>query len=286
MAVWNVNMYSQGLTEASKSVLIELLRILGKYRGHFVLSGGWAPYFILQKYGEADQHCGSIDIDLVLDPSLTDLRVYETIVSMIEKRGYRPYKTRDGDIIPFRFYRKIHSPLDGQNYEIEVDFITEPDVVEMLRPTLLLKVQRDLQAVIIHGSRIVFSHNFEHVIEGFLPSGAEARVSCKVADAVGCIATKGLALKGRYKEKDPYDIYFLLRHFRGGPNKVAEEVLRYINDPIVAEAIDEIRERFRTPRSDGPFQVAFFMSPGDEGVRERIQGESFATLRVFLENLT
>ena len=98
--------------------------------------------------------------------------------------------------------------------------------------------------------------------------------------------TKGLALKGRYKEKDPYDIYFLLRHFRGGPNEVAEEVLRYINDPIVAEAMDEIRERFRTPGSDGPFQVAFFMSPGDEGVRERIQGEAFATLRVFLENLT
>lgn len=38
--------------------------------------------------------------------------------------------------------------------------------------------------------------------------------------------------------------------------------------------------------ADGPFQVAFFMSPVDEGVRERIQGEAFATLRVFLENLT
>lgn len=65
---------------------------------------------------------------------------------MIEKRGYRPYKTRDGEIIPFRFYRNIRSPSDGQNYEIEVDFITEPDVVETLRPSLLLNVQRDLQA--------------------------------------------------------------------------------------------------------------------------------------------
>jgi len=177
MAVWNVNMYSRGLTEASKSVLIEILRILGSYRDYLVLSGGWAPYFILQEFGEADQHCGSIDIDFVLNPTLTDLRVYETIVSMIEKRGYKPYKTENGEVLPYRFYRSIRSPLDGQNYTIEVDFITEPHVVEKLHPSMLLKVQRDLQAVIIRGSGIVFSHNFEHIIEGILPSGAETRVT-------------------------------------------------------------------------------------------------------------
>jgi len=55
---------------------------------------------------------------------------------------------------------------------------------------------------------------------------------------------------------------------------------------VVVEAVDEIRERFRTPRSDGPFQVAYFLSPGDEMARERVQGEVFATLRLFLENLS
>ncbi|MFQ6076426.1 MAG: hypothetical protein ACE5Z5_09890 [Candidatus Bathyarchaeia archaeon] len=58
------------------------------------MSGCWAPYFILQRFGEADQHCGSIDIDFVLYPRLVDLRVYETIVSMIGKRDYKPYKTK------------------------------------------------------------------------------------------------------------------------------------------------------------------------------------------------
>jgi hypothetical protein len=37
---------------------------------------------------------------------------------------------------------------------------------------------------------------------------------------------------------------------------------------------------------DGPFQVAFFLSPEDERMRERIQGDAFATIRVFIENLT
>ena len=46
MAVWNIGMYSKSITESSKSVLIEVLRILGSYRDYLVLTGGWAPYFI------------------------------------------------------------------------------------------------------------------------------------------------------------------------------------------------------------------------------------------------
>ena len=80
MAVWNVGMYSKSMTESSKSVLIEVLRILGSYKDYLVLTGGWAPYFILEKFGERGQHCGSVDIDFVLNPRLIDLKVYETIV--------------------------------------------------------------------------------------------------------------------------------------------------------------------------------------------------------------
>jgi len=286
MAAWNVNMYHRGLTEASKSVLIEILRVLGRYSDYLVLSGGWAPYFILQRFGEQNEHCGSVDIDFVLDPRLAELKVYETIVSSIKKRGYRPYETENGELLPFRFYRGIRSPLDRKYYDIEVDFISEPDVAEKLQPSMFLAVQRDLQAVVIRGSSVVFSYNFEHSVEGVLPSGAEARVTCKIADVTGCIATKGLALKGRYKEKDPYDIYFLLRHYRGGPEAAAREVNRHLKDPIVKEAIDEIKEKFRTARSEGPFQVAYFVAPEDQTMRDRIQGEAFATLRLFLERLT
>ena len=129
------------------------------------------------------------------------------------------------------------------------------------------------------------SNNFQHSIEGVLPSGAETIVTCKIADVTGCIAGKGLALKGRYKEKDPYDIYFLLRQYRGGPEIAAKEVLSHLNDPIVKEAVEEIRGKFRTPRSEGPFQVAYFLEPEDELARERIQGEAFTIIKLFLEKL-
>jgi hypothetical protein len=281
LAAWNIGMYSKSVTESSKSVLIEVLRVLGSYRDYLVLTGGWAPYFVLERFGEGGQHSGSIDIDFVLNPALIDLRVYETIVSLIEKRGYRPFVATDGEVLPYRFYRSVRSPLDGVEYRIGVDFISEPYVVERLSPDKFLVVQRDLQAVVIRGSSVVFSHNFEHRIEGILPSGAETKAVAKVSDVVGCLATKGLALKGRYKEKDAYDIYFVLRYYKGGPKKVAEEVRSFIDEPVVAEALEEIRDKFRTVRSEGPFQVAYFLASEDERLRERIQGEAYAVLSTF-----
>jgi hypothetical protein len=140
-------------------------------------------------------------------------------------------------------------------------------------------------AVVIRGSRIVFSHNFEHSITGVLPSGAETRALAEVSDVVGSLATKGLALKGRYKEKDAYDIYFVLRHYKGGPKKVAEEVRGFLGESVVAEGLEEIRDKFGSVRSEGPFQVAYFLAPGDERLRERIRGEAYAVSRAFFDVL-
>jgi hypothetical protein len=285
MGVCDIGMYSRSITESSKSALVEVLRILASYKDYLVLSGGWAPYFILEKFGVAGQHCGSIDIDFVLHPDLVDHKVYETIASLIEKRGYSQHVTEKGDVVPFRFHRTVKSALDGVEHSIQVDFITEPEAARRLSGEKFLEVQKDLQAVIIRGSGIVFSHNFGHTIEGVLPSGASTKAAASISDIVGSLTTKGLALKGRYKEKDAYDIYFALRHYRGGAKRVAEIVGAFTGEPVVAEALKEIRSKFETPRSEGPFQVAYFLAPGDGKLQERIQGEAHTILRLFFSNL-
>lgn len=188
-------------------------------------------------------------------------------------------------VLPYRFYRRIKSPLDGVEYAIKVDFLSEPSVAKRLLLGEFLAVQKDLQAVVIRGSSVVFAHNFHHNIKGVLPSGAETKAHAQISDVVGSLATKGLALKGRYKEKDAYDVYFVLRYYKGGPKKVAEEVRSFLGEPIVAEALEEIREKFRSARSEGPFQVARFLAPEDESLRDRIQGEAHTVLEVFFDAL-
>src|SRR5712691_13327979 len=80
--------YEDEVTAASRVGLAELMTALGAYRDALVLIGGWAPYLILESFGEPGAfpgdafqtdayqtkfvHVGSIDIDLVVDPAIID----------------------------------------------------------------------------------------------------------------------------------------------------------------------------------------------------------------------
>jgi hypothetical protein len=69
MATEEVN-HGQDIAALSMSVYLEIMTILGAYRDSLVLVGGWAPYFILERFGGEDddfQHVGSGDVDIALD---------------------------------------------------------------------------------------------------------------------------------------------------------------------------------------------------------------------------
>ena len=60
--------YSEGLTGASLSALLELAVTLRSYQDSLVLVGGWVPYFLIEEFGRGNfTHVGSIDIDLAVD---------------------------------------------------------------------------------------------------------------------------------------------------------------------------------------------------------------------------
>jgi len=108
-------MYDRDFTETSKGALVELLLSLGIYRQHIVLVGGWAPYFLTRNHFD---HCGSIDIDLVLHPSI--IVKYESIRSIVNNLGYRQTPNI------FRFKRTLISPKTNREYSLHLDFLTEP----------------------------------------------------------------------------------------------------------------------------------------------------------------
>ena len=105
-------MYDRNQTEASKGALVELALALEFYRNDYVLAGGWVPYFLGRGHIE---HCGSIDIDLVLRPSL--LLRYESIRSLILGLGYYPTES------PFRFERELRA-IDGTPFPMHLDLQT------------------------------------------------------------------------------------------------------------------------------------------------------------------
>src|SRR3990172_889269 len=119
--------YGAGVISASTSVLTEIIRSLGEYNDSLVLLGGWAPYYLLQKFqnpGNQFTHVGSIDIDLAVHPSLIKEGKYASIVEILTRRGYTPKKDKLEKEIEFSFLRTVKSKLDQKEYVIELDFLS------------------------------------------------------------------------------------------------------------------------------------------------------------------
>jgi len=265
-------MYDRNLTEASKSALVELSSALHGYRNEFVLAGGWAPYFLTKDHFD---HCGSKDIDLVLKPSV--MVKYESIRKTVERLGYGETPN------PFRFEKNVVSPLDKEIYRIGVDFLTEPQAAKKALP--LIKVQKDLTACLIPGSSIVFKLHLETEIDGTLPRGGKTTVAINMADIVGALTMKGLALP-RLVDKDSYDIYSMSGFYGGHPTKASEIYLNNVRKAklsvkekgILQLSLRRINQAFRTIDSYGVFAVTRF-------VEADISSDVYVRINTFLKDV-
>ena len=247
-------MYAHEITEASKSALLELALALKRHHDDMVLIGGWAPYFLSNPYFP---HCGSEDIDFVLKSKI--MPKYESIRKTVTGLGY---EAEAGN--PFRFTRTLRSPVDDKDYSIHLDFLCD---TEGARYATHL-VQPDLEAFVFDGLDLAFDFNFEQDISTTLPGNGKARASVRVADLVAITALKGKAMDGRFKPKDPYDI-FALAHYGGGPKQaaayfnqtLASKKLSPKNKAFLTHSLSVIREKFADFEQVGPSQVETFTEP-------------------------
>lgn len=264
-------MYDRNLTEASKGALLEICMALNMYRGDFVLVGGWAPYFISREYFD---HCGSIDIDLVLKPEI--IQRYQSIKDIIESLGYTVTNN------PFRFERTLLTLDSTRSFDLHLDFLTEPEAA--LNQNFLIEVQEDLRACLIPGISIVFNHYNEQELEAVLPDDGEAVHSIDVVDILGALTTKGNALP-RLKDKDSYDIYAITGFSGGSPIDAAQEFMELIHsrncesDPVINQALNIIRNGFSSPTRYGCVSAARFI-----GSNGQTQNEIYQRVSAFIEN--
>jgi len=79
--------YSEELVKAARSVLLEVVHLLGGYWEHIVLVGGWVPGILLNS--KESPHIGSIDVDLALNHLKLKDEGYKSIQELLIGRGYR-----------------------------------------------------------------------------------------------------------------------------------------------------------------------------------------------------
>lgn len=251
--------YGPAITGASRSVLLELAAALRAYRDALVLVGGWVPYFLLDQHrrrGSTFAHVGSIDIDLAVDPRRVHEPEYATIVELLLARGYEPAEGRGGAAMPHSLQRVILSPLTRKPYTIRVDFLV-PASGPM--PPHHLSVQENLFARKVRGCEAAFTYATTLALAGTLPEGGELSVTLRMADLVGILTMKGIVLGERYREKDAYDIYALVKHYGQGPDEAAALVRPFADEPLVRQALEQIAQAFGARQAHGPAWVAAFL---------------------------
>ncbi len=277
--------YADDVTAASRVGLAELVTILGAYREALVLIGGWAPYLILETFGEPRAsgrgtfgsgafggdftHVGSIDIDFVVDPAIVDADQYATIVARLHDHGYEPVQGS-----AFQFQKLLPAPVTGREHLIRVDFLTQRPPPGQGRARRHREIQRDLRARTLDGAEVALAHWFWYEFDARLPDGAQTRVRVKVTDIVGSLALKGLAIGERYAEKDAYDIWALCAHHRGGPAGVAEALRPWRDEEPVRRGLAQIADKFRARDAEGPTWVAVFVGSATTDEHERLRTDA------------
>jgi hypothetical protein len=71
--------YDAMQVEAARSVMLELVLLLGEYRDDIVVVGGWVPAFLIPQ--DKARHIGSMDVDLALNHVT------------LRDPGYKPFAT-------------------------------------------------------------------------------------------------------------------------------------------------------------------------------------------------
>jgi len=266
--------YNKEAVDACFSVMLEVMNVLGEFRNHIVVIGGWVPYFLIGD--KKAEHTGSLDIDLALDFQKISSATYATILQRLKERAY------EQGVQPFIFYRNIKT-TSGREIKVQVDLLSG-EYGGTGRSHRTQRVQ-DVLARKARGADLVFEDYVKVKIKGQLPDGSEDEVTIRIANVVPFLVMKGMALWETYKEKHAYDIYFILKNYPGGIQAMTKLFKSYSKNKLVKEGLSKIRKRFEKINSPGPVWVTNFEEIDNADERDLLQRDAFERVNALLHGL-
>ncbi len=222
-------------TEAARAVLIEVLNALGAMRDELIIVGGWVPDLLYP----SQNHMGSLDVDLAVSPKALGEDAYSSIRERLTQIGYTMRES------PTRFFKQF----SGLANPIRIDLITGQYVSQHKQDSILVN---ELRINALRGIDLAFESSEAITIEGKMPDGSVNQVTARLVAPEAYILIKAIALDERTKDKDAYDIAFVLNHYKPSLADLAKKVHAISKAGIGKEAIELLRAKFRTFDSVGP----------------------------------
>ena len=248
--------YDDRGTEATRRVLLDLAHVLSTYFDRLVVIGGIVPTLLLE--GADMPHVGTLDIDLTLDAeALREDDEYARMIELLEASGYvRSVAQAAPTLRPFQLLRRVDLQDGGLEVDVIIDLLM-PRGTQLTkhRPPLIdaLRVQE------IDGGRLALDQTVRYQISGRTPEGWTDSAHLRVISLPAFLALKGNALKRRRKNKDAYDVYYVIRNDPRGLDVLAEACRALLPDPLARDAFQQIADKFATAESYGPGTVGLFL---------------------------
>ncbi|MFL5383360.1 MAG: hypothetical protein ACJ8GN_12655 [Longimicrobiaceae bacterium] len=273
-----------GETAACDQLLRLLLEELGDWSDYVVLIGGLTPrHLVPEPPAGIDPHVGTTDVDLVLTlavPAETELPD-ETLAHRLLALGFepRPETTSPGGPA-FRWTRRT------MGFKVKVEFMCPANDREggQIEPDPLPNTGAELGALRLPGAELV-SRDYREVRLAGPQSEGSPQVILRVAGLLPFLVLKAFALDEREKDKDAYDVVWVLSALGDGPGDAARMALAspVAGESVVEKAIARLREHFGTRDSRGS-ELYAQMFPNQPVVERRVlQRHAHTTVSEFLK---
>jgi hypothetical protein len=267
--------YSERQVEAAHRVLVDVGQVLASFSDCMVIVGGWVPDLLLPESEEP--HIGSIDVDIALDAArLKEGRYAQLVKLLIATKRYHPGE-RDFQMIVEVDLNDAERPV-----QVEVEFLAPKGVkLKKNRPKLLA----DFRVLQAEGCEMAFHSPKELSISGKTVRGAANTVRMRVASLPDFLVMKALAIGGRDKPKDSYDLCYCLEHYPENLRSLAAEWQKRNGERGVARAIEILQEKFATVDAFGPQQFVEFHQAVDPEERAMQARRAYELVQRLLESL-
>jgi hypothetical protein len=277
--------YSSEDLRQVKAACLEVATRLKDLLDDLVIVGGLVPALLVDRKqteslhgaGPLDRHVGTRDLDLGFAIGLVDEGRYTEISTRLQRCGFEPDVNEKGNVTPQRWRHESAS-------ELTIDFLISPMTGEEKGGDVKRLEGGRLSALVTPGLELAFEDLCSLELSGTRLDQAETTEEIPVCGPGAFVLLKALACRNRGKNKDKYDLVYVIRNYGEGPPTVAEHFRPFLEarHPEAEEAEEILSDLFENSRSIGPVAVSQFVYGHPD---EQLQADAAAFVRDFLEEI-
>ncbi|WP_375755157.1 hypothetical protein [Corallococcus exercitus] len=251
--------YDPSVRSALLAEAVHVVRAFGFAGAHVVVIGGLVPSLLVPEPGPGlEPHIGTQDLDLCLRVALVEGEVghYERLERTLKSAGFRP--------LPHSSWRWTGGVTHPLTVEFFCPLAPGREAGRLYRPGGV--VGGRLSALVLSTGTLIDRDFIEKEVVVELPGGGgRTHQRLRVAGPAAYLAAKVDALRNRPKNKDAYDIVWLVESWPGGQAGLAPVIREspIHADPLFQQALGALAQEFADLDAAGARKYARFVAaPG------------------------